>query len=75
MKYSVLKVVNGSVAVLATNTSLQAIKVSFFDACKTLWNESSVTTGVLLIVDENLDPVEGNRYKEFISHPAQNQGE
>lgn len=73
MKYSVLKVVNGSFNVLATNANLQTIKVSFFDACKTLWNESSVTTGVLLIVDENLDPVEGNRYKEFISHPAQSE--
>lgn len=73
MKYAVLKVVNGSFSVVSSNTNLQTVKVSFFDACKTLWNSADVTTGMLLIVDENLDPIEGGRYKEFISHPAQSE--
>lgn len=70
MKYAIIKVANGNFSILAENANLQSIKISFFDACKTLWNEPSVITGKLRIVDENFDPIEGGKYTEYITHPA-----
>jgi hypothetical protein len=37
--------------------------------CQTLWNAQDVITAEVMIVDENLDSVEG--YKELIRHEPQ----
>lgn len=67
MKFAVLKNINGNFSVHAEGfTSLESAKVSFHGLCQTLWNASDVITAEVMIVDEQLDCVEG--YKEFIHH-------
>lgn len=69
MKYAVVKVVNGAYAIHSEGwTDLEKAKVDFFGLCQTLHNASDVQTACCMIIDENLDNVEG--YKEFISHPV-----
>ena len=68
MKYAIVKVINGNYSIHAEGiTDLANAKVSFHGLCQTLWNASDVITAEVMIVDENLDCVEG--YKEFITHP------
>ena len=70
MKYAVIKVINGNYSVHAEGfTDLSAAKVSFHGLCQTLWNATDVLTAAVMIVDENLECVEG--YKELISHQAE----
>lgn len=67
MKYAIIKCINGSYFVHAEGiTELAAAKVQFHGLCQTLWNAQDVTTAHVIIVDEQLDCVEG--YKEFIHH-------
>ena len=67
MKYAVIKVINGNYFVHAEGiTNLSDAKVSFHGLCQSLWNAPDVITGAAMIVDENLNCVEG--YKEMISH-------
>lgn len=70
MKYSIIKVINGSYAIHAEGiTDINAAKVSFHGLCQTLWNAPDVITACVIIADENLDAVQG--YKEFIRHEAE----
>lgn len=70
MKYAIVKCLNGNYSVHAEGyTDVNNAKVAFFGLCQTLWNASDVVTGMAMIVDENLDPVE--RYKEYIHHAAE----
>ena len=70
MKYAIIKVINGSYSVHAEGiTEVSAAKVSFHGLCQTLWNAPDVITAEVMIVDEQLDCVEG--YKEFITHAPQ----
>lgn len=67
MKYAVVKVINGSYSIHAEGfTELAGAKVNFHGLCQTLWNAPDVITAEVMIVDENLDCVEG--YKEYIHH-------
>lgn len=67
MKYAIIKVINGNYFIHAEGlTDISKAKVSFHGLCQTLWNEKSVNTACVMIVDENLNAVEG--YREFISH-------
>lgn len=67
MKYAVLKVINGNYFVHAEGfTDITKAIVSYHGLCQTLWNATDVITAEVMIVDENLDCVEG--YREFISH-------
>ena len=67
MKYAVIKVVNGNYSIYTEGfTDISKAKVSYHGLCQTLWNEKSVNTACAMIVDENLNAVEG--YREFISH-------
>lgn len=69
MKYAVIKVINGSYFIHAEGiTDVNSAKTQFHGLCQTLWNASDVITAEVMIVDEQLDCVEG--YKEFISHPV-----
>lgn len=71
MKYAIIKVINGNYFVHSEGiTNLAAAKTQFHGLCQTLWNASDVITGMVKIVDEQLDCVEG--YREFINHaPAE----
>ena len=67
MKYAIVKVVNGNYAIQAEGiTEISDAKTQFHGLCQTLWNAPDVITGAVMIVNENLECVEG--YKEFISH-------
>lgn len=67
MKYAVVKVINGSYSIHAEGfTELAGAKFNFHGLCQTLWNAPDVATAEVMIVDENLDCVEG--YKEYIHH-------
>ena len=69
MKYGIVKVINGNYFVHAEGiTDLSVAKMQFHGLCQTLWNAPDVLTAEVMIVDENLDCVEG--YKEFIRHDA-----
>ena len=67
MKYAVVKVINGSYHIHAEGfTDIASAKVNYHGLCQTLWNAPVVATAEVMIVDENLDCVEG--YKEYIHH-------
>lgn len=67
MKYAVIKVVNGAFSIAAEGfTDVNAAKVNYHGLCQALWNDSNVHTACVMIVDENLDAVQG--YKEFVYH-------
>lgn len=69
MKYAIIKVINGNYFVHAEGfTDLARAKINFHGLCQTLWNTPDVKTAYAMIVDEQLDCVEG--YKEFIHHEA-----
>lgn len=67
MKYAIIKVINGNYFIHAEGiTELSSAKTQYHDLCKTLWNADDVVTAYVMIVDEQLDCVEG--YKEYIHH-------
>lgn len=70
MKYAIIKTINGTYKVDSEGfTDVNKAKVKFHGVCQTLWNTSDVITACVMIVDENLDVVQG--YKEFITHPVE----
>ena len=67
MKYAIIKVVNGNYFIHAEGiTDLDSAKVQYHGLCQTLWNSSDVISAHVMIVNEQLDFVEG--YKEYIHH-------
>lgn len=67
MKYAIIKCINGNYSVHAEGfTEISKAKTNFHSLCASLWNAPDVLTAEVMIVDENLDCVEG--YKEFIGH-------
>ena len=67
MKLAIVKVINGNYSIHAEGiTSLASAKTQFHGLCQTLWNAPDVISANVMIVDEQLDCVEG--YKEFIHH-------
>ena len=67
MKLAIIKVINGNYSIHAEGiTSLASAKTQFHGLCQTLWNAPDVISANVMIVDEQLDCVEG--YKEFIHH-------
>jgi len=69
MKFAIIKVINGNYFIHAEGiTDVTAAKTQFHGLCQTLWNAPDVITAEVVIVDEQLDIVEG--YREFIHHEA-----
>ena len=67
MKYAIVKVINGNYFIHAEGfTTMEAAKANYHALCQTLWNTEDVNTAYAMIVDEQLDCVEG--YKEYIHH-------
>lgn len=70
MKYAIIKCINGNYSIHAEGiTELANAKTNFHGLCQTLWNAPDVLTANVVIVDEQLDAVEG--YKEYIHHDPQ----
>ena len=71
MMYAIFKVINGNYFIHAEGiTVLSSAKTQFHELCNTLWNAPDVLNAYVMIVDEQLDCVEG--YKEYIHHDAPN---
>ena len=69
MKYAIIKVINGNYFVHAEGiATIESAKTTFHGVCQTLWNTPDVITAEVMIVNEQLDCVEG--YKENIHHEA-----
>ena len=67
MKLAIVKVINGNYFIHAEGiTDLSSAKTQYHGLCQTLWNAPDVISAYVMIVDEQLDVVEG--YKEFIHH-------
>lgn len=68
MKYSLVTVINGNFKVEAEyGEDRQAAFVGFHTKAATLWNAQDVITGMVKVMDENLNCVEGKM--EYITHP------
>jgi len=74
MKYAVLICSNGNFIVSTEgHTTKESAIISYHDKCKIYHSAEDVITATIVVVDENMDPIDGGRYKEFISHvPASN---
>jgi len=70
MKYAVIQFINGSYAVKYEGENLDSMKYNYHDWCALLWNDSGAVDGIVKLVDENFDLVDG--LSERISHPAKN---
>lgn len=69
MKMSIIKVINGNYFIHAEGiTDLSSAKTQYHGLCQALWNAPDVLNAYVMIVDEQLDVVEG--YKEFIHHDS-----
>ena len=69
MKYAIIKCINGSYSIHAEGiTTLEAAKVQYHGRCQVLWNAPDVLNAYVMIVDTQLDVVDG--YKEYIHHEA-----
>ena len=67
MTYAIVKQINKNYFIHAEGiTDLSSAKTQYHGLCQTLWNAPDVITAYVMIVDEQLDVVEG--YKEFIHH-------
>lgn len=67
MTYAIIECINGNFYVRAEGiTSLEAAKTQYHGRCQALWNAADVQTAYCMIVDTQLDVVEG--YKEYIHH-------
>lgn len=66
MKYDVVQKVSGNIVVVSSWTdNLNGAKQAFHERCKLLYADTETTSGVVAILDDNLDVVEGK--KEFIN--------
>ena len=70
MKYAVIQFVNGAFSVKYEGENLDSLKYNYHDWCALLWNDSGAVDGIVKLVDENFDLVDG--LSERISHPAKN---
>ena len=74
MKFAIVKCINGNYFIHAEGyTAIESVKVEYHNLCKTLWNAPDVITAHVMIVNEQLDCVDG--YKEYIHHDPQSEPE
>lgn len=68
MKLYVCEIVNhGTLTVKAETDNEQTALVNFHNRCAALWNAADVITGMVKILDENMDNWQGKM--EYITHP------
>lgn len=64
-KYDVVQKVNGNLVIVSSwEDNKNGAKKAFHDRCALLYNDAETTSGVVAILDDNLDVVDG--MKEFI---------
>lgn len=69
MTYAIIECNNGFFFVRAEGIrTIEAAKTQYHGRCQTLWNASDVISAYVMIVDTQLDVVEG--CKEYIHHEA-----
>ena len=68
MNYALIRVSNGSFKIEQESSDLSQIKGGYYGKCQTYNNDPSVHKATIMIVDENLDVVEGSKYKEHFIH-------
>lgn len=67
--YAIIKVINGNFFVHAEGFSTtESAKVCYHGLCQTLWSAPDVSSAHVMIVDEQLNVVEG--YREYIRKGA-----
>lgn len=65
MKYDVVQKVNGNMVIVSSwDDNKAGAKQSYHDRCKLLYSDAETTSGVVAILDDNFDVVDG--CKEFI---------
>lgn len=69
MKYAIIKCSNGTFTIDSEWTDLTKAKVQFHTVCRTLWNSADVLSAKVVLVDEQLNCVEG--YAEYIHHETE----
>ena len=70
MIYAIIEVINGHFFVRAEGiTTIAAAKAQYHGRCQTLWGAQDVADAYVMIVDTQLDVVDGN--KEYIHHDVQ----
>lgn len=70
MIYAIIEVINGHFFVRAEGIpTIAAAKAQYHGRCQTLWNAQDVADAYVMIVDTQLDVVEG--CKEYIHHDVQ----
>lgn len=66
MNYDVIQKVNGNTLIVSSwANNLNGAKQAFHERCKLLYSDAETTSGVVVILDDNLDVVDGK--KEFIN--------
>lgn len=69
--YDVVQKVNGNTIIKSSWTdNIVGAKQAFHDVCKLLYADKDTTSGVVALLDDNLDVVDGK--KEFIVKPEAN---
>ena len=64
MKYNVVQNVSGNMVIKSTWTEKDKAKQAYHDTLRLLYSDKDTTSGVVAILDDNLDVVDG--CKEFI---------
>ena len=67
-KYAVIQQINGAYAVKYEGENLDSMKYNYHNWLSLLYNDTGAVKGVVKLVDENLDVVDG--CVEFIDKPA-----
>ena len=70
MNYAVIQFINGAYAVKYEGENLDVMKYNYHSWLSLLWNDTGAVDGIVQLVDENMDVVDG--LSERISHPAKN---
>lgn len=70
-KYYVMHISNGNLQIpdITGWETIEGAKTKFHSLCTALWNEPTVITGYVVILDNQFDIVED--YKEYINHNSQ----
>ena len=63
MKYAVLRISNDSFKIEREDVDLSTVKDKYYELCRT-YNTTPNIDATIEIVDGNLDPIEGGKYKE-----------
>lgn len=65
MTYDVVQKVNGNISVVSSwKDNIVGAKQAFHDVCKLLYADKDTKSGVVVLLDDNLDVVDGK--KEYI---------